>query len=57
MAKKCYLNSRANYPIVIKYDGQDLVLPPNAKRFLVEDARKVGPLPAKVRKVDMEGDN
>ena len=57
MAKNCYLNSRANYPIVIKYDGKDLVLPPNAKRFLVEDTTKVGPLPSKVRKVDKEGDD
>jgi len=56
MAKKCYLNSRANYPIVIKYDKQDLVIPPNAKKFLLEDTTKVGALPPKIRKIDIEGD-
>lgn len=57
MARKGYLYSRANYPIVIKYDKQDLVLPPNAKKFLVEDLTKVGALPPKVRKVEIEGGN
>ena len=56
MARKCYLYSRANYPIVIKYDKKDLVIPPNAKKFLLEDTTKVGPLPSKIRKVDIEGD-
>ena len=37
MAKQCYLYSKANYPIIVKYDKQDLVIPPNAKKFLVED--------------------
>jgi len=56
MARKCYLYSRANYPIVIKYDKKDLVIPPNAKKFLLEDTTKVGALPSKIRKVDIEGD-
>lgn len=56
MTQKAYLYSRANYPIVIKYDGEDLVLPPNAKKFLVEDTLKVGSLPKYVRKVNIEGD-
>lgn len=56
MTRKAYLYSRANYPIVIKYNGEDLVLPPNAKKFLVEDTNKVGYLPKLVRKVEIEGD-
>ena len=56
MTKKAYLYSKANYPIVIKYDKKDLVIPPNAKKFLVEDSLKVGSLPKNVRKVDIEGD-
>lgn len=56
MARKCYLYSRANYPIVIKYDKKELVIPPNAKKFLLEDTTKVGALPSKIRKVDIEGD-
>lgn len=56
MAKKCYIYSRANYPIVIKYDKEELVIPPNAKKFLLEDTTKVGALPNKLRKVDIEGD-
>lgn len=55
MATKCYLYSKANYPITIKYDKKDLVIPPNAKKFLLEDTTKVGVLPPKVRKVDIEG--
>ena len=55
MAKKCYLYSKANYPIIIKYDKKDLVIPPNAKKFLLDDTTKVGVLPPKVRKVDIEG--
>jgi len=56
MTTKAHLYSRANYPIVIQYDGKDLVLPPNAKKYLVEDTTKVGALPSKVRKVDIEGE-
>lgn len=55
MAKQCYLYSKANYPIIVKYDKQDLVIPPNAKKFLVEDGLKLGVLPPKIRKVDIEG--
>lgn len=55
MAKKCYLYSKANYPITIKYDKKDLVIPALAKKFLLEDTTKVGALPPKVRKVDIEG--
>ena len=55
MAKQCYLYSKANYPIRVKYDKQDLVIPPNAKKFLVEDGLKLGVLPPKIRKVDIEG--
>ncbi len=57
MATKCYLYSKANYPITIKYDKQDLIIPPNARKFLVADTTKVGVLPPKVRKVDIEGGN
>lgn len=52
MAKKGYLNSKANYPITIKYDNKDLVLPALVKKFLVEDITKVGVLPSKVTKVE-----
>ena len=59
MAKQCYLYSKANYTtggaIIVKYDKQDLVIPPNAKKFLVEDGLKLGVLPPKIRKVDIEG--
>ena len=55
MAKQCYLYSKANYPIIVKYDKQDLVIPPSAKKFLVEDGLKLGVLPPKIRKVDIEG--
>ena len=55
MAKQRYLYSKANYPIIVKYDKQDLVIPPNAKKFLVEDGLKLGVLPPKIRKVDIEG--
>ena len=55
MAKKCYLYSKANYPITIKYDKKDLVIPPNAKKFLLDDTTKDGVPPPKVRKDDIEG--
>jgi hypothetical protein len=54
MTTKCYIYSKANYPITIKYDKKDLIVPANAK-LLLEDTRKVGVLPAKLRKVDIEG--
>lgn len=54
MAKKCFIYSKANYPITIKYDKKDLIVPPNAK-LLLEDTTKVGVLPPKLRKVEIEG--
>lgn len=47
----CYLYSKANYPITIKYDGQDLILPPNASKFKLANEARLGVLPASVRKV------
>ena len=55
MAKKAHLFSKANYSITIKYGNDDLVIPPNAKKYLVEDTTLVGPLPPQIRKVDIEG--
>jgi hypothetical protein len=52
MATKCYVYSKANYPVTIKYDKKDLIVPANAK-LLLEDTNKVGVLPAKLRKVDI----
>lgn len=57
MAKKAYLYSKANYPIIIKYDKKDLIVPPNARKFLLEDVTKLGVLPPKIRKVEIEGGN
>ena len=54
MANKCKIYSRASYPIVVKYDGQDTVIPPNAKGLLFSDTLKFGVLPSKIRKVDVE---
>jgi hypothetical protein len=56
MTTPCYIYSKANYPVVIKYDGQSLVIPPNAKKFKLPNTNLVGSLPAKLRKVDIEGD-
>ena len=47
----CYLYSKANFPITIKYDGNDLILPPNASKFKLADESKLGALPKNVRKV------
>jgi hypothetical protein len=52
----CYLYSKANYPITIKYDGQDLILPPNASKFKLANENKVGVLPKTVRKVTIRED-
>ena len=54
MAKKCFVISKANYPVNIQYDGKDLVVAPYGK-ILLEDTLKVGNLPPKTRKVDVEG--
>lgn len=52
----CYLFSKANYPISIKYDGKDLIVPPNAIKFLLSDESKVGALPKNIRKVLIKED-
>lgn len=56
MAKQlaCYLYSKANYPITIKYDGKDLILPPNAVKFKLADESKLEALPVEVRKVTIK---
>lgn len=50
----CYLYSKANYPIRIRYNGEDLMLPSNATKVLIEDESKLGVLPAKVRKITIK---
>lgn len=55
MATMGYLYSKANYPVTIKYKGQDLIIPPNAKNVLVEDVQQLGFLPPTVRLVRKEG--
>lgn len=50
----CYLYSKANYPITIKYEGQDLILPPNATKFKLANENKLGILPKMVRKVTIK---
>lgn len=54
--KACYLYSRANYPVTIQYDNEDLIVPPNANKFLIADEGKLGKLPNVIRKV-MKGVN
>lgn len=51
----CYLYSKLNYPMTIQYNNEDLIVPPNAMKFLLADASKVGTLPAGIRKVMIEG--
>ena len=51
----CYLYSKANYPITIKYDGKEITLPPNASNFKLADESKVEALPIGVRKVVIGG--
>lgn len=53
----CYLSSRANYPITISYDGTQMILPANARKFRIADANKLGVLPNNVRKTIIKGDN
>ena len=55
MARKGYLYSKANYPVTIKYKGQDLIIPPNASNVLIEDVSKLGFLPPTIRKVEKGG--
>jgi len=52
MARKAYLYSKANYSITIKYGKEDLVVPPMAKKFPVDDSTKLGVLPPQIRKVE-----
>ena len=53
--KGCYLYSKANYSIKIKYNGDTIMLPPFATRFKIADQSKLGVLPDKVRKVTIGG--
>lgn len=49
--KACYLYSKANYPIRLRYDGKTLILPPFANRVKIANEDKLGTLPKNVRKV------
>lgn len=55
MGKMAYLYSKANYPVTVKYNGQDLVIPPNANKLLIEDYTKLGSLPGTIKKVIIQG--
>lgn len=48
---RCYLYSKANFPITITYDGNKLILPPNARNVVFADDQKLGILPTNVIKV------
>ena len=50
----CYLFSKANYPVMIQYEGKDLVVPPNANKFKLADETKIGELPKLIRKVSIK---
>ena len=52
--KSCYLYSKANYPVTIQYDGEALIVPPNASKFLIANESKLGILPKSIRKVQRE---
>lgn len=54
MAKKCYIYSKLNYAVRIKYGKEELMIPPYAKKYVLEDTTKVGVLPQGVRKVDIK---
>lgn len=56
MAKRqsCYLFSKANYPIRIRYNGEYLILPSNAMEVLIPDESKLGTLPKEVRKITIK---
>ena len=47
----CYLYSKANYSISIKYNGETLILPPFATKVKIADANKLESLPNMVKKV------
>lgn len=36
---KCYLISKNNYPVEIKYDGKNVMIPPRAQKILFLDER------------------
>lgn len=36
---KCYLISKNNYPVAIKYDGKNVMIPPRARKILFLDER------------------
>ena len=55
MARK-YCIIWLNFSIVFNNNKKDLMIPPNTKRFLLEDTTKVRSLPPKVRKIGIEGD-
>lgn len=50
----CKLYNKANYPVTIKYDGKDVIVPPYARGFKLADASKVGKLPGKLRMIKGE---
>lgn len=52
---KGYLYSKANYPIPVKYGKDTIILPPNAKKYLIEDITLLGALPPKVRLIEEGG--
>lgn len=54
MARKCYIYSKLNYAVKVKYGKEELIIPPYANKFMLEDTTKVGVLPQGVRKVDIK---
>lgn len=54
MTKKCYIYSKLNYAVKIKYGNGELIIPAYANKFMLEDTTKVGVLPQGVRKVDIK---
>ena len=55
MARMGYLYSKANYPVTLKYNGKDLIIPPNAQGIVIGDVSKLGFLPPTIRKVEKGG--
>ena len=51
MAQECFLYSKANYTVVVKYGDEDLIIPPFASRIKVPDVSKLGVLPVEIRKI------
>ena len=50
----CYVYSKLNHPITIKYNNKDLIIPANAIKFKLADESKVGELPKGLRKVSIK---